>query len=123
MPSSRGRPPQEPEEDNNGQDGSGIAQRVAVLEERVGNVSREVTENRRLFAVTMERIDAGLSRVEEKIDQRLLQVKEDTRALQDKLEEVREQALSKPSWLTTLVITSLVGMCAALITWVVQNGR
>ncbi len=108
-------------EDENGQDGLGVSQRVAVLEERVGNVARELAEIRKLFAMMMERIDTGMSRVEEKLDQRLQQAKDDTKALDTQLQEVRDQALRKPSWFTAWVLTALVGMVTALLVLVAQG--
>ena len=95
----------EAENGQDGQDSQDIGQRVAVLEERVVNMSREVAENRRLLGVTMDRIDAGLARLEGKI------------------QEVRDQSLNRPTWFTTLLLTALVGLLTGLISRVIQTGR
>ena len=120
MPNTRAKLP-DCTEDNNGQDGIDVGQRVAVLEERVGNVSRELAEMRKVFSMMMERIDTGMTRVEEKLDRRLQQAKEDTKALDLRLQEVKDQALRKPTWLTSWVLTALVGLVTALLALVVRG--
>lgn len=72
---------------------------VAVLCERVDTLQQVVIDEKRRLNGNLERIDKRLA------------------GLDGKLDAVKTEALSKPSWGVSIAITSLVGIVSALGTW------
>ena len=80
-----------------------LGKQVAVLCERVDTLQQVVIDEKRRLNGNLERIDKRLA------------------DMQNKLEAVKTDALTKPSWGVAIAITSLVGAVSALGTWVLTR--
>ena len=80
-----------------------LGSRVAVLENCYHNLTGVVVDEKR-------RLNGNLERIGKRLE-----------ALDDKLDGVRSEALRKPSWGTTVALTSLVGLVCSLGTWVLTK--
>ena len=76
-----------------------LEKQLAVLCERVDTLQQVVIDEKRRLNGNLERIDKRLT------------------GMDGKLDTVKTDALSKPSWGVAIALTSLVGMVSALATW------
>ena len=76
-----------------------LEKQVAVLCERVDTLQQVVIDEKK-------RLNGNLERIEKRLG-----------GMYDKLDAVRTDALTKPSWAAAIAITSLVGALSALGTW------